>query len=269
MQPPRKEQWTKIENEFSNRWNFPNCLGAIDGKHVVINKPYHSGSLYYNYKGFCSIVIMAVTDAHCRFIMVDVGSYGKNSDGGTFANTNFGKRFREGKLDFPEDKPLPFTQEAVPHVLVGDEAFPLHKHLMRPYPGDELPNHEDKKIFNLRLSRARNTSEDGFGILSKRFRIYQRRLEMKPVHVNKVVRATCCLHNYLKLDSPALLADIIEDEGASPDPTDAALQNLRSTGGRFSGTAYKVREQFKDYFNSPSGSVEWQLRAVQQGRRYN
>ncbi|XP_029345916.1 protein ALP1-like [Acyrthosiphon pisum] len=269
MSPPNQEQWQKIEEGFRTRWNFPNCVGSIDGKHVVINKPYHSGSLYFNYKKMCSLVLMAVVDAECKFIMVDVGGYGKNSDGSIFANSNFGERLREEKLDFPNDKSLPGTEEPMPHVIVGDEAFPLHKNLMRPYPGNALLNNEGNKIFNYRLSRARNTSEDAFGILSKRFRVYQRRLEMKPIYVNKIVRATCCLHNFLKSDSPRLLAEVIEDEKNTTVSEQGALQNLRNVGGAFAGISYATREKFRDYFLSPNGSVEWQNRVVREGRRYN
>jgi len=103
----------KIEQEFRTRWNYPNCVGSVDGKHVVINKPYHNGSLYFNYKKFCSIVLMAVVDAECKFTMIDVGwGYGKNSDGSIFANCNFGKRLKEGQLDFPEDAPYPGQKRA-------------------------------------------------------------------------------------------------------------------------------------------------------------
>lgn len=88
---------------------------------------------------------MAVVDAECKFTMIDVGGYGKNSDGSIFANCNFGKRLKEGQLDFPEDTPLPGTEEPMPHVIVGDEAFPLQKNLMRPYLDNELTNNEEKK----------------------------------------------------------------------------------------------------------------------------
>lgn len=44
------ENWLSVANEYNYRWNFPNCLGAIDGKHVAIKCPPNSGSLFYNYK---------------------------------------------------------------------------------------------------------------------------------------------------------------------------------------------------------------------------
>jgi hypothetical protein len=59
--PNSHEEWETISNGFRNRWNFPLCCGAIDEKHVLINAP-EEGSEYYNYKGFNSVVLMAVAD---------------------------------------------------------------------------------------------------------------------------------------------------------------------------------------------------------------
>ncbi|XP_048038437.1 protein ALP1-like [Megalobrama amblycephala] len=111
--------------------------------------------MYFNYKGSFSIVLLAVVDARYLFQMVDVGAYGKSSDGGTLCASNFGKALHQGTLDLPNDAALPGAEDLqpVPHVFVGDEAFPLKRHLLRPYPGKHLDR--EKRIFNYRLSRAR------------------------------------------------------------------------------------------------------------------
>jgi hypothetical protein len=31
-----EEYWLTVAKQFFNKWNFPNCIGAIDGKHVVM-----------------------------------------------------------------------------------------------------------------------------------------------------------------------------------------------------------------------------------------
>ena len=78
LQYPSTTKWISIANEYEKRWNFPNCLGAVDGKHIEIRKPINSGSRFYNYKKFNSIVLIASCDAKSRFIWFNLGDYGKN-----------------------------------------------------------------------------------------------------------------------------------------------------------------------------------------------
>ena len=74
MKPPSTEaEWQAIADGFLTRWNFPNCLGALDGKHVGVKCPANSGSLYYNYKGFYSVILMALVDSDYKFIWADLG----------------------------------------------------------------------------------------------------------------------------------------------------------------------------------------------------
>ena len=137
---------------------LPNCLGALDGKHISIRSPAKSGSLYFNYKGSFSLVLMTLVDADYKFIYVDIGEYGSNCDGTIFKNSEFGQAYLQGNLDVPPPKALPNFPERglLPYCIVADEAFPLRLDIMRPYPrlrrNTRLPH--DEQIFSYRLSRA-------------------------------------------------------------------------------------------------------------------
>ena len=37
--PKCEHDWLKVAQELEDRWNFPDALGAIDGKHVVMQTP--------------------------------------------------------------------------------------------------------------------------------------------------------------------------------------------------------------------------------------
>jgi hypothetical protein len=91
MPKPTKEDWQTISREYKELWNFSNCIGALDGKHINIQSPINYGSAYFNFKGNNSIVLLALVDAHYKFITIDVGSYGRNSDRHVFAKSALGK----------------------------------------------------------------------------------------------------------------------------------------------------------------------------------
>ena len=83
MPTPTTISFQQIIADFYSKWNYPNVCGAIDGKHVRIRCPSRAGSAFFNYKDFHSIVLLAIVDAHYKFIAVDVGSYGREGDAGT------------------------------------------------------------------------------------------------------------------------------------------------------------------------------------------
>ncbi|XP_040195337.1 uncharacterized protein LOC120928303 [Rana temporaria] len=126
MPVPDTSMWQEIANGFWKKTQFPNCVGALDGKHIRIQMPPGSGSQFYNYKKYFSLVLMAICDSNYRFVAVDIGAYGSNADARVFSASQMGRRLLEGHFNFPSDKPLPGTVGPdMPHVLVADEAFGL------------------------------------------------------------------------------------------------------------------------------------------------
>jgi hypothetical protein len=166
---PTQDNWGKNITGFYEKWQFPNYFGSIDGKHVQIKRPPKSGSIYFNYLQTYSIVLLEIADHDCKFTCIDVGGYGKNSDGGIFEALSVGKRIDRCMLNVPGNRPLHGQNEPTPCILFGDEAFPLRPYLMRPFPYRYSRNDEIKGNYN-RLCRARRTAENAFGILVQKLR---------------------------------------------------------------------------------------------------
>lgn len=268
--PDTEEEWLKISQEFNNKWNFPNCLGALDGKHINIQAPRNSGSQYYNYKKNFSIVLLASCDADYNFTLVDIGAYGSQSDGGIFSNSHFGIGLDRGELNLPGDRCLPGSNLKSPHCFVADEAFPLRNYIMRPYARRGLTHQQ--RIFNYRLSRARRMIENTFGILAARWRILRGPIFADVDNVDNIVKALVCLHNFINKESskcgfnrynPAGFADC----GDLEDGEWRKLANTLKSVGQLSSNhssrvSGQVRDQLANYFCSPSGETPWQYECV-------
>ncbi|XP_039278826.1 uncharacterized protein LOC111060496 [Nilaparvata lugens] len=134
--PSSSGEWESISKEFEEKWNFPNVLGATDGKHVQLRAPWNSGTEYYNYKHFFSIVLFALVDANYNFLYVNVGSPERFSDVSVFKNTELYRKLENRTLNIPSPKPLqiPYRME-VPYFILGDQAFELNDYTMTPFRG--------------------------------------------------------------------------------------------------------------------------------------
>ncbi|CAG7823895.1 unnamed protein product, partial [Allacma fusca] len=168
---PSETSWKSIAKDFQDKWNFPNCLGALDGKLVQIQNFANQGSEYYNYKKYFSTNLLACVDANYRFVVVIIGAHGSESDSGILERSDFGTALFGDSLNTPKTLPVPELSPELPCVFIGDQGFPLKPNLMRPFPLD-INLTLNKKVFNYRLSRARRVVENAFGILAVRFRIF-------------------------------------------------------------------------------------------------
>jgi hypothetical protein len=271
LPPSNLINFSKIEERFRTLWNFPNCIGAIDGKHVAIQCPSNSGSDYYNYKGGYSIVLMAACDAEYNFTFIDIGAYGKQNDAKTFSDSCFGKQIINNPLRFPTFE-LTFCgqQHRLSGVFVADDAFPLRNNIMKPYAGHMLL--DKKAVFNYRLSRARRVIENTFGIMATKWRIFRKPIIMEPENVDFVIKACCALHNFiLKCESasPMSLRRYLNSDCFDTTNNGLNASVLRPIGvarhGNISNEAHLVRDTFSEYFMSEEGRVPWQLNSVGRG----
>ncbi|CAN8016922.1 unnamed protein product [Ixodes persulcatus] len=135
-------------------WNFPNCIGSIDGKHINIECPDNTGSRNLNYKKAFSVVLLASCDAHYRLTYVDLCHYGGESDGGIFLRSPLRTVLTESQCGIPPPSSAG-SAGAVPYLMVGDEAFQLKTFLMRSYPRRDLRKYRsDPAQYQEYLKRA-------------------------------------------------------------------------------------------------------------------
>nr|CAH7739470.1 unnamed protein product [Callosobruchus chinensis] len=208
----------------------------MDGKHVVIEAPIHSGSEFYNYKGTFSIVLFAIANANYNFLYASVGCQGRISDG-------------------------------------ADDAFPLTTAIMKPYSGHQ-EKHSKNRVFNYRLSRARRVVENVFGILAAVFRVLRKPMLLQPEKAEKIVLTCVLLHNYLRknektrsnynppgtFDKEDLETGTIEPGSWRRDPQpSASFLPLMNIPRRASMEAWAIRDEYAEYFMTNHGQVPWQL----------
>ena len=139
---------------------IPQTVGAINGTQIPIVKLWKSGAVYYNYKGYYSILMQAVVDFRCLFLDIYIGWPGKVHDTHVLVNSKVYQKATSGTL-LP-DWSIRLGGVKVPLVLLGDPAYPLLQWLMKAYvESPSTPSQE--QLFNYRLSRARMVIENAFG----------------------------------------------------------------------------------------------------------
>lgn len=254
--PENKNEWQQIANDFQQIWHIPHTLGALDGKHIRIIAPTHSGSTFYNYKGFFSIVLFALADAHSRFIYINVGANGKSSDSTIYRNSYLYKALQEGTLNIPDPSPLSRETGPLPYFFIADDAFSLDKNLMKPY-NRNLSLRVPQEIFNYRICRGRMTIEMAFGRLANRFRIFHKAIEVSPDTCDIIIKTCCVLHNYLT-KKRILPTDCEEraDEVLPQHISSISTQNYNTY--KFSN---RIRDKLSLYFVS-DGNVSFQWRKI-------
>lgn len=266
--PVEEDDWKEVAQLFQDRWNVPHACGALDGKHVRLRCPANSGSEYHNYKGFFSVVLMALVDADYKFIWADVGATGHESDAQIFNGSELFQAIRDGTLNMPADDPLPNDDKDCPYFFLGDDAFALRTYMMKPYALRGMA--KEQSVYNYRISRARRVVENAFGIMANRWRILLGCMQQGPEVVRLITEVCVVLHNLMRIRYPGQQNVLLDAEDPDHNLVPGAWRNdanMHDVGNvvapnRDTKRGKQLREYLKLYFNSPAGSVPWQDRMV-------
>lgn len=165
----------------------------MDGKHIMILPPPHTGSEYFNYKGQFSIVLLALVDSDYCFMFADIGCPGRISDGGVYNQSILRHKIESNGINLPVTN----STNNLPYVFLADSAFALTTRIMKPFPGHHALG-TPQRIFNQELSRSRVVVENTFGILSSKFRVFKSPIPLNEVKASKIVMTCVYLHNFLR-----------------------------------------------------------------------
>lgn len=195
---------------------------------------------------------------------VDVGAPGRAGDAGMFSESTLKKALDGDTLHVPPPKTVEGIFSKIHYHIVGDDAFPLSKNIMKPYPQRNLDR--AKRIFNYRLSRARRVVENAFGILANTFRVFLTTINLAPDKVVNIILAACCLHNFLVENNKHAYVSAHDVEDTDQHSFTAGVwrndpQLISVSGGSNRNPAQCAKEQrqeLTDYFTSDFGSVPWQ-----------
>lgn len=203
--------------------------------------------------------MLAIVDAKYKFLVIDVGSYGKEGDSCIFSKSVMGQRIYTEQFGLPaENTQLPGSDKCLPYVIVGDEAFRLHKRIMKSFNRAQAKADFEKSVFNYRLSRSRRVSENAFGLLSQIFRVFYTPIAIKPETCDSLITATCCLHNLIRDGFEETNTQIGHQELIN---MHSNMQPLARFGGYGNVEGFEIRDAFKCFFNG-EGKVNLQNQVV-------
>ena len=83
---------------------------------MAVTCPWNTGCVYRNYKGFFSIVLMALVDADYTFLWIDVGSDGSSNDASVYNGSKLkgDLEMANNIFNLPDEKSLPGDDVPVP-----------------------------------------------------------------------------------------------------------------------------------------------------------
>ncbi|XP_064469700.1 uncharacterized protein LOC135384425 [Ornithodoros turicata] len=204
---PSAETMADHIKECSAVCDFPQAVGALDGCHFLISPPKQSATDYYNYKGWHSIVLLALVDHRYRFPYINVGSPGRCHDTYVYQRSSLAQCVEGPLFQAPV---ATINGVAVPPLILCDQAFPVTAHLVKPF-SHRARLDDDMRRFYYHLSKARRIVENAFGRMKARFKYTMKRLECDLDNAPLAIRTCCVVNNTCEVFSDPLMQQWASD----------------------------------------------------------
>jgi hypothetical protein len=257
---PTSDEALRSMDFWKEKNGIPGVVGCIDGCHIPIIQPAHTGTAYCNRKGFyslnvqgpilpcCLCSLLAAVDHKRRFIELTVGWPGSVADGRVFANSYLQKNLEKLLANLqPTRVPTRLSStsddtqhEDVPAFILGDSAYPSRTRIVPTFRNCDCNRSRDVGALNVKLAGIRYYIENAFGILKARFRLLNRALECSREHIIRasyLITAIFVMHNFLIDGGDIYEATRAELEavGHSPDSINVNGDGDGDGDGRFAG----------------------------------
>ncbi|GAQ92968.1 hypothetical protein KFL_012280015 [Klebsormidium nitens] len=227
----------KVIDGFEEKRGLPNCCGAIDCTHFVLELPNkETSTCWFDRDHNYSMIMQGLVDADGKFLDVCIGWPGSTNDSRVLRNSELcHKIINQEWLQGPTKR---LRGCDVGQYIVGDSGFPAYSWLVVPYPGDHLPEVRDR--FNYFHSSTRIIVECAFGRLKGIWRILLRRIYKPDIKFLPITIGACVvLHNMMLQNGDYVNERLIP----LPDEPEPAGPN----GGRGNQDAASVRDALAEY----------------------
>ncbi|XP_033131942.1 putative nuclease HARBI1 [Brassica rapa] len=198
---------------------FKDCVGAIDGTHILAMISGKDSSSYRNRKGQLSQNVLAACNFDLEFIYVLSGWEGSAHDAKVLQDAltrNF------NRLQVPEGK-----------FYLVDCGYANHRNFLAPFRSTRYHLQDFKgqgkdpvnqnELFNHRHSSLRNVIERIFGIFKSRFLIFKSAPPFPYKTQAELVLACVVLHNYLRKECRS---DVFPEEVVVADDNESDVQEI-------------------------------------------
>ena len=204
--PQDRDEIAGMKRDFATIANFPNVVACVDGTHVKIISPAANEWEYVNCKGYHSINVQLMCDAHLRIVNCVVRWPGSTHD----------SRILTESAVYNE------LQNRNDILVLGDSGYPLKQWLMVPF---LRPQNDAEQAYNRAHMVTRSTIERCNGVLKRRFSCLHSELRLSPKRACSVIIASIILHNKAIMFGDIDNVEMHEDQQIRVDNNQNNLQN--------------------------------------------